>query len=109
MSCCSFHNGWVSFLARSEDLAAWQLSPNNPILEACVGEGSNNSDVDLIEIDKRTWLYYCTGDQATWGELKRAVYPGPMREFFESRFPEDAQMIEVSARTTPMPSAKSAK
>ena len=33
------HNGWVSFLARSKDLATWQLSPRNPILEAVRGRG----------------------------------------------------------------------
>lgn len=94
----SGHNGWVSFLARSKDLATWQLSPANPILEAGEGEGCNNSDVDLIEIDGKTYVYYCTGDQKTWGDLKRAVYAGPMAEFFESYFPAGAKTIEVSAR-----------
>jgi beta-xylosidase len=92
------HNGWVSFLARSKDLETWQLSPKNPILEAGKGEGSNNSDVDLIEIQGKTYVYYTTGDQATWGELKRAVYPGPMQEFYEGYFPAGAAMTEVSAR-----------
>ncbi|MGO8744429.1 MAG: hypothetical protein ACLQNE_00435 [Thermoguttaceae bacterium] len=92
------HNGWVSFLARSKDLATWQLSPRNPILEAGEGEGCNNSDVDLIEIDGKTYVYYCTGDQQTWGDLKCAVYPGPMREFFESYFPAGEKMVDVSAR-----------
>jgi len=97
------HNGWVSFLARSKDLAAWQLSPKNPILEAGEGEGINNSDVDLIEIDGKTYVYFATGDQATWADLRQAIYPGPMQEFFESYFPEGARMTEVSARV-PMPS-----
>jgi hypothetical protein len=92
------HNGWVSFLARSKDLATWQLSPRNPVLEAGPGEGSNNSDVDLIEIDGRTYVYYATGDQQTWGDLKSAVYPGAMREFFESYFPAGARLVEVSAK-----------
>jgi len=92
------HNGWVSFLARSKDLATWQLSPKNPILEAGEGEGSNNSDVDLIEINGKTYVYYATGDQQTWGDLKCAVYPGRMREFFESYFPESEGMIELSAK-----------
>jgi alpha-L-fucosidase/lysophospholipase L1-like esterase len=84
------HNGWVSFLARSKDLITWELSPQNPILEATPAEGSNNSDVDLIEDAGKTYVYYCTGDQATWGELRRAVYPGSMKDFFESYFPKDA-------------------
>jgi hypothetical protein len=93
------HNGWVSFLARSKDLADWELSPKNPILEAGAGEGSNNSDVDLIELDGQTHVYYCTGDQQTWGELKRAVYPGPMGEFFQSDFPDGVPTVKVDART----------
>jgi hypothetical protein len=92
------HNGWVSFLARSKDLATWQLSPKNPILEAGEGEGSNNSDVDLIEIDGKTYVYYCTGDQQTWGDLKCAVFPGRTSEFFASYFPAGQSPVEVSAR-----------
>lgn len=89
--------GFVSFITRSKDLATWELSPNNPILEATEGEGNNNSDVDLIEIDGKTYLYYCTGDQATWGDLRRAVYYGPMQQFFESCFPEGKPTIRVDA------------
>ncbi len=92
------HNGWVSFLARSKDLATWQLSPRNPILEAGADEGSNNSDVDLIEVGGKTYVYYATGDQQTWGDLKFAVYPGSMREFFESYFPARERTVELSAK-----------
>ena len=92
------HYGWVSFLGRSRDLATWELSPANPILEAGRDEGSNNSDVDLIEIDGKTYVYYATGDQQTWSDLKRAVYPGPMSEFFESYFPPGQPTIQVDAR-----------
>jgi hypothetical protein len=81
------HNGWVSFLARSKDLVAWELSPANPILEAGPGEGINNSDVDLFEWEGNTYLYYATGDQATWGSVRVAMHAGPMRQFFESCFP----------------------
>jgi alpha-L-fucosidase len=91
------HNGWVSFLARSKDLATWQLSPANPILEAGPGEGCNNSDVDLFEWEGNTYLFYATGDQQTWGSVRMAMYPGPMRKFFESCFPEGAAMTTVSA------------
>lgn len=93
------HNGWVPFMARSKDLKTWQLSPKNPILEAGEGEGINNSDLDMIEIDGKTYVYYCTGDQSTWANVKRAVYPGPMREFFESYFPEGVKFVEVDTRT----------
>ena len=31
-------------------------------------------------------LYYAVGDQRTWMNIKRAIYPGTLREFFENRF-----------------------
>jgi beta-xylosidase len=97
------HKGWVSFLARSKDLATWQLSPKNPILEASPGEGINNSDVDLFEWEGNTYLYYATGDQATWGSVRVAMYPGPMRSFYESYFPLGEKMTSVSTRVAPAP------
>jgi hypothetical protein len=97
----SGHNGFVSFLARSTDLAAWQLSPLNPILEAGPGEGCNNSDVDLFEWEGNTYLFYATGDQKTWGSVRVAMYPGPMQKFYESCFPAGTPMVEVSAKTNP--------
>jgi hypothetical protein len=90
------HNGWVSFIARSSDLLTWEYSEKNPILEAGVGvppgvnEGSNNSDVDLFEVDGKTYLFYYTGDQLTWGQTRKAVYDAPMGEFLESYFPAQA-------------------
>jgi len=92
------HKGWMSFLARSRDLAAWELSPFNPILEAGPGEGVNNSDVDLFEHEGSTYFFYATGDQQTWGSVRLAMYPGPMREFFEGCFPSEAPRVKVSAR-----------
>lgn len=92
------HNGWISFAARSLDLVTWQLSPKNPILEAGQGEGMNNSDVDLFEWEGKTYIYYATGDQATWIALRTAMYPGTMRQFFLSCFPEGEPMIEITTQ-----------
>ena len=96
-------HGWLTGAARSRDLVTWQMSPKNPILEAPRGgdEGRNNTDADLAELDGRTHVFYATGDQSTWGEIREAVYPGTMREFFESCFPEGAEMVEFSARLGP--------
>jgi hypothetical protein len=92
------HPGWISFLARSRDLATWELSPWNPILEAGPGEGINNSDVDLLEWEGKTYLYYATGDQAPWGALRIAQFNGPMSEFFEAHFPPGTPRVLCSAR-----------
>jgi beta-xylosidase len=90
--------GWIPFLARSKDLVSWELSPFNPILEAGPGEGVNNSDIDLFEYEGRTYLFYATGDQATWGAVRMAQYDGPMEKLFERHFPEGVPAIKVSAR-----------
>ena len=80
------HKGWISYMARSADLSEWELSPYNPILEAEAGEGINNSDVDILEYKGKTYLYYATGDQETWGTVRVAMYDGSEKEFFESSF-----------------------
>lgn len=78
-------------------MKGWQLSPFNPILEAGPGEGKNNSDVDLIEVDGKTYLFYATGDQETWGTVRVALFDGSMKHFFESYFPEGANFEKASA------------
>ena len=75
-----------TYLARSKDLISWELSPANPLLTPGLDDGINASDPDLIEFQGRTYLYYSVGDQRTWSKLKRAVYPGPMAEFFAGTF-----------------------
>ena len=75
------------WLARSKDLKTWQLSPANPVLSPNVGdEGICTSDPDVVEYAGKTYLYYAVGDQRTWMNIKRAIYPGTLREFFENRF-----------------------
>jgi hypothetical protein len=82
------HLRWFfeTWLARSKDLKAWQLSPANPFLAPGPDEGINASDPDLIEFGGRTVVYYSVGDQRTWMRLKRATYPGKMHRLFESFF-----------------------
>ena len=75
-------------------------SPKNPILEAGPGEGSNNSDVDLIEIDGKTHVYYSTGDQrpgpSEAGHLPR--HDGRvLRELLSRRFAADPGRCPVSS------------
>lgn len=74
------------------------LSPYNPILEAGEGEGINNSDVDLIEYEGRTYLYYATGDQATWATIRVAMYDGLMKTFYEKHFPQGSTFVKFSTK-----------
>jgi hypothetical protein len=92
------HNGWISYITRSKDLESWELSPYNPILEATFGEGKNNSDVDIIEYEGKTYLYYATGDQETWGTVRVALFDGPEKAFFEGHFPKDVKTVKVSSK-----------
>lgn len=92
------HNGYISYLARSKNLINWELSPYNPILEAGEGEGINNSDADLIEYEGRTYLYYATGDQATWATIRVAMYDGSMKTFYEKHFPQGSTFVKFSTK-----------
>jgi len=92
------HNGYISYLARSKNLISWELSPYNPILEAGEGEGINNSDVDLIEYEGNTYLYYATGDQATWSTIRVAMYGGLMQSFYENHFPKGRIFEKISTQ-----------
>jgi len=78
-------------LARSKDLKSWELSPTNPILTPGLDDGINASDPDILEFRGQSYLYYSTGDQRTWSKLKRAVYSGPLAEFFTGCFREAKQ------------------
>jgi hypothetical protein len=99
--CIRYANGWFyimyteqrtprwffeTWLARSKDLKDWEQSPTNPLLTPGPNEDINTSDPDVVEYRGTTWLYYAIGDQKTWAKLKRATYPGTLREFLEGRF-----------------------
>ncbi|MGA2865935.1 MAG: hypothetical protein ABSF95_15795 [Verrucomicrobiota bacterium] len=75
-----------TYLARSKDLKHWELSAANPVLTPGLNDGINASDPDVIEFGGQTYLYYSVGDQRTWSKLKRAVYPGPLADFFAGYF-----------------------
>ena len=92
------HNGWISYMGRSTDLETWELSPFNPVLEADLGEGKNNSDVDILEYEGKTYLYYATGDQETWGTMRVAMFDGTEEAFFEAYFPEGMTLTRISAK-----------
>ena len=90
---------YVTAVARSKDLALWELSPTrHPMLDPVPGEGINNTDADLFEYEGRTYVYYATGDQATWGTIRVAKYAGGLKEFLEAYFPTGYPMIRFDAR-----------
>lgn len=90
---------YVTAVARSKDLVTWEVSPARaPMLEPCPGEGINNTDADLFEYEGHTYVYYATGDQATWGTIRIAMYAGPMKEMLERYFPANVPAITFDTK-----------
>ena len=76
-----------TYITRSRDLVHWELSSANPVLTPeGLDEGINASDPELAEENGRTFLYFAVGDQRTWMNIKRAIYPGRLAAFLESWF-----------------------
>ncbi|MFH1008118.1 MAG: hypothetical protein V1800_11575 [Candidatus Latescibacterota bacterium] len=93
---------FASVVARSNDLVMWQLSPMNPILQPGPGEGISTSDVEPMELEGNTYLFYAASTQTArppgWSAVRIAMYLGPMKQFFESWFPQGAKMEEVTTQ-----------
>ena len=68
------------------------------MLDPVPGEGINNTDADLFEYEGSTYIYYATGDQATWGTIRVAMYAGPMKEMLEAHFPPGVPTIKFDAK-----------
>ena len=89
---------YITLVARSRDLIVWELSPTRyPMLEPEAGEGINNTDADLFEYEGQTYIYYATGDQATWGTVRIAMYTGAMKDLLGQYFPGNEPMITFDA------------
>ncbi|MCP4645623.1 MAG: hypothetical protein GY851_34580, partial [bacterium] len=93
-----------TYVTRSNDLVHWELSAANPVIAPKdIDDGINASDPDLIEFDGKTYLYYAVGDQLTWMNIKRGIYPCSEEQFFESWFvspgiPDPGAMVNHKAR-----------
>lgn len=82
----SNENGkFITRIAKSIDLSSWEISPI-PVLTPDSDEGNNTSDLDFVEYKGQTIMYYIIGDQLTWGYLRRATYPGSLKQFLNSFF-----------------------
>jgi hypothetical protein len=99
-------NRYASCIARSKDLMRWQLSPMNPVLQPGPGEGISTSDVELMEFEGNTYLFYSASTQTArppgWSAVRVAMYRGSMKPFLEGWFPEGAKMEELTTRRAPL-------
>ena len=85
----------------------WEVGFHNPIMmyddedrkvkEGCTfseedlyllknGLNINNSDIDLVEHEGKTRIFYGNGDQLSYSFLCEAEYDGPLDEFLEAFF-----------------------
>jgi hypothetical protein len=72
-----------TYLVRSKDLAHWESSPRNPVLDPEGPEQINASDIDLVECRGKVRAYYGTGNQKGEGGITWADFDGTLKEFFE--------------------------
>lgn len=77
------NNRFITRISKSNDLINWNES-KTPFLEPTENEGNNLSDVDFVEINNVVIIYYLSGDQLTWGYLRKAHYNGSLEELFNS-------------------------
>jgi hypothetical protein len=90
---------YSTLVARSKDLVTWEISPTRgPVLDPAPGDGINNTDADLFEFEGNTYIYYATGDQASWGTIRAAIYAGSMKQMFEAFFPEGVPTVKMDAK-----------
>lgn len=89
-------NQFVTLVARSKDLISWEYA-DKPLFVPENGEGSNNSDVDFVEALGNIYFLYHTGDQQTWGNLKRAKFHGSLRELLQQfSFSSAKKLLEMN-------------
>lgn len=74
--------GWHTEMATSTDLGTWDV--RGPLLVAEGDEGVNNSDPDVVRVPGGLWIYYATGDQRTWGNVRRAWWPGTLASLVDA-------------------------
>ena len=77
---------WVTSLARSKDLASWEVSRKTFLTPDQTDEGLNTSDLDLVEWNEKTYIFYMVGDQATWGRIKLAISDTFLNNLVEEYF-----------------------
>jgi len=93
-----------TYITRSKDLKRWEISSANPVLRPTqIDDGINASDPEVVEFDGKTYVYYSVGDQLTWMNVKRGVFPGSLRQFCEQWYAQPG--IEDRGTLAPPPTA----
>ena len=75
---------YETYITRSRDLKKWEISSANPVLRPIeIDDSINASDPEIVEFKGKTYIYYSVGDQLTWMNIKRLIYPGSLESFCE--------------------------
>jgi hypothetical protein len=97
---------YVTGLARSTDLATWEVSPTRgPMIDVGADDKRGTeraisaTDADLYEYGGKTYIYYAVGDQNLWADIHALRYDGSMQQMFEAYFPAGVPTIKFDART----------
>lgn len=103
----SYPGEWEPEIVRSRDLKTWEISPFRPIMHhgdddrtianpkltmaerkrIATAENANNSDLDFVEFNGKTIIYYSWGNQHGTEHLAEAEFAGSERDFLTGFFP----------------------
>lgn len=78
---------FVTLVERSPDLLNWEATTNGyAVLSPEAGEGINTSDMDMAELNGKTYMVYLVGDQGNWNSLRLASYNSTLSGFVSDLF-----------------------
>lgn len=98
---------YAPYIYRTKDFISWEIGLHNPVLwisdeDRIPAPGTvfdaeteklirsylniNNCDIDLCELDGKTYINYLTGDQLGTGFMCEAIYDGTLKEFLQAHF-----------------------
>ncbi len=99
---------YTNYIYRTKDFADWEVGLYNPLLmpdendrlisENCADLSeemkekiktafiSSNSDIDMCELDGKTYINYCVGNQLGFYYMAEAEYDGTVAEFLKRNF-----------------------
>ena len=68
----------------SRSLAGLEESAQFTALSPRIGQSSNNSDMDLIEFEGDTYIFWAESDQSSWAKVYKATFGDTNKEFLKA-------------------------
>jgi alpha-L-fucosidase len=76
---------YVEKIAKSKDLVSWEISPYRFLVPG-KDEGISTSDIDFAEYKNKVYIFYAAGDQATWSNMRYAIFNAPIDKMVDKFF-----------------------